>query len=599
MSLYLISLRFSLYVTLIFSAQNFSTPQPWQKFQSIKGYIFNLINNNDVTLGLRLSAIKFAHRCVVIQTRFQSKPNNQFKDINLSIVPKNNPFINVQQLEIENGTTMHTLLTIIFTPHKLSIVTATINILGILARQRPQYAIAISQALAAWTPAPLQTMVTDSSQLRSVDKLIYGVLKHLVKLGLTGNSTPTVMESLSKQSARIEAATKEEQARRRAFKRPYEYDQKPNISSVEMKRQRTDDQFSVFHSSTGSTSDVNFDVQSIPIEKVIDVIIESLQNVNDNDLKLAIDKSRESIRQQQSESQQDISQEISQDQQKSLENNNEIKPTVEPIIEDIKPIDPLKVEIDDDELEFDVEGINRNLNDTVAPSNESRAAINDSRTNTEDSTAIPTVRSKAQSLLRAMQKVSKPSSLGIHDRDQTIKNTLNRLCKSIPQKVLSEDPDEEIRTSKLKFKGRNLWSILLVRLITRGLSFTANDGVNKNDDELNGTENNEIEIISRARNILLDYILADFDRRFHIATMWLNEERYNYSLNKCDEQKANNILNNYQNLLSCILDYQIPQLSNSYSSTSGTAFVKFIMDLPILKKDTIEKIRLICLDSER
>ncbi|TIC14172.1 hypothetical protein E3Q14_00925 [Wallemia mellicola] len=568
-------LKFSLSRAILtdHSVQHHGQSQAWFKFQGVKASILPLIDQKTAPLGLRLSAIKFAQRCVALQSRPQNRGSS--KDTSIILVHGNHPYIDTTGLEKENTTTLHALLTLIFTPQKLSIVTATINVLGILARQRPQYAAAIAPALATWTPAPLQTMVSNPSQLKSVEKLLYGVLKHLVKVGLTGNSTPTVMESLSKQAHRIEQLSREEQIKKKAMKRSLA-EAAPSIKSLDLKRQRTNDQLP--HVFGGSSPKIDIDVTKLPLETVVEGLIESLKNVSEQDLEIAIRKSRERIKTEEMKSSTS-----EQGQPSHTQTISEAGPSRQPqeaMEVDVKPIDPLKVEIDDDELDDDVDGINRNLNDTVAPSGEAQQAIQN------QSSAVNTgTKSKAQSLLSAMQKVQNPTSLDNNDRLLVIRNAIARICKSIPQKVLTDGAEEDIRKSTIKFYGRDLWSVVLVRLLTRGLSSISKD-----------TEDEQLQLEKRAKDTLIDFISLDFDRRFSIAILWLNEEWYNYTLRKKDDSEAN--LDSYNELLTILVERQISQLSNNSSSISSAAFVKFIMDLPVISQDSLNKIKEICLDSE-
>ncbi|TIA74606.1 hypothetical protein E3P91_00844 [Wallemia ichthyophaga] len=571
---------------LKFSAVNQGQPQGWNKLQSVKSAIFALVEQKHAPLSLRLSAIKFAQRSIVVQSRPQGRTSS--RDVNVSLIAGNHPFIDTRALESENTRTLHSLLTLIFTPQKLSIVTATINILGVLARQRPQYAAAIAPALATWTPAPLQTMVTNPSQLKSVDKLLYGVLKHLVKLGLTGNSTPTVMESLSKQAQRIEQLTRDEQSRKKAMKRAMA--ETPSLKSLDLKRQRTNDHLpSVF---ADSSSRMDIDVTKLPLESVIDGLIESLEKVSKQSLENAINKSRERIKTE--ESSQSTTHVLPSRPQPGP--SRQLEPQLQPFAQDgmdvdEKPIDPLKVDIDDDELEDDVEGINRNLNDTVAPFGEAQQAIQSQSQNQNHSeneqgaTRMQGVKSKAQSLLSAMQKVQHPTNLDKRDRLLVIRNAIGRICKSIPHSALTETADEDIRKSTLKFQGRDLWSVVLVRLLTRGLSYVGNH-----------IQDEQLQLEKRARETLIDFISMDFDRRYNIAILWLNEEWFNYTLLKDTEENAS--LDGYNELLSHIIDRQITQLSNNNSNITSAAFVKFVMDLPIISQDSLNKVHKICLDSE-
>lgn len=418
-------------------------------------------------------------------------------------------------------------------------------------------------------------MVNNPSQLKSVEKLLYGVLKHLVKIGLTGNSTPTVMESLSKQAHRIEQLSREEQIKKKAMKRSLA-EAAPSIKSLDLKRQRTNDQLP--HVFGGSAPKIDIDVTKLPLETVIEGLIESLKNVSEQDLEIAIRKSRERIKTEEM-----ISAPPAQGQPPHSQSLGEAGPSrqlQEAMEVDVKPIDPLKVEIDDDELDDDVDGINRNLNDTVAPSGEAQQVIQN------QSSAVNTgTKSKAQSLLSAMQRIHNPTSLDNNDRLLVIRNAIARICKSIPQKVLTDSAEEEIRKSTIKFYGRDLWSVVLVRLLTRGLSSIGKE-----------TEDAQLELEKRARDTLIDFISLDFDRRFSIAILWLNEEWYNYTLRKKDDNEAN--LDSYNELLTILIEKQIYQLSNNSSSISSAAFVKFILDLPVISQDSLNKIKEICLDSE-
>lgn len=160
---------------------NRSARQQWDAISAAKTRILGLLDETNLPLGVRLSAIKFMQRTILVQTRGVNDPRLQNKaDPNLSMCPSDHPFISAAALETEGGDLFKKCIVMLYTSSNADALSALINSLATLFKQRPTLANFIIQAVLTWTP---QVAMASQSPMnvRSVEKSIKILLHHIYK----------------------------------------------------------------------------------------------------------------------------------------------------------------------------------------------------------------------------------------------------------------------------------------------------------------------------------------------------------------------------------------------------------------------------------
>jgi symplekin len=189
--------------------------QQWDVLNSAKSRILEILYAQHTLAGVRIAAIKFMQKVILVQTRgatdprvrpppsgtagspvngfimiwyryepsfhFFSFPLSQLQnknDPNLSLCPPDHPFIPVQALEAEGMKLLEGIITLFaqgmgdlrFMANNVDFLSAILNSMGNLVKLRPAFASWIVLTLSKWTPASLAGL--PASSIRSVEKAI-------------------------------------------------------------------------------------------------------------------------------------------------------------------------------------------------------------------------------------------------------------------------------------------------------------------------------------------------------------------------------------------------------------------------------------------
>lgn len=150
--------------------------------------------------GVRLSAIKFLQRVVLVQTKGGNdprvrapaatpflchsaltpaptfRPPLQVFDPNLSSIPGDHPFLPVQQLEAQSLQLLEFLLRTMYASADSTLLTALLSLLPPIVRLRPTLATVLVPALTGWTPGALEKEGKDRSDVRATEKLVRALM---------------------------------------------------------------------------------------------------------------------------------------------------------------------------------------------------------------------------------------------------------------------------------------------------------------------------------------------------------------------------------------------------------------------------------------
>lgn len=219
------------------------------------------------------------------------------------------------QLEEQANKLMHSAVTAIFTVNHADVVTAIVAMLATLMKSRPQYGNLVVTTFTAWTPEAL--MSTSPVEVRSVEKAIRAALVHLLRCAVrrldalarvtsdtlaklrTSSAAPfatKINDFLPVQQQRMDVAA---QLARQA--REAEASRKRQLLADDIeqasKRQRLGEGTSrptAFAEAVARSGEMaaqplaTFDVKSLPVELVVELILASLITLTDDNFHEAL-----------------------------------------------------------------------------------------------------------------------------------------------------------------------------------------------------------------------------------------------------------------------------------------------------------------------
>ena len=252
--------------------------QLWQVVTAIKERV--LFTLDDGTLGARIGAVKACQRIIQAQTKPDGDPRLQNRaEINLNAVPPEHPFLKTEQLEAEADQVFTRLVTLLFTCKAPSLVMGVTQVLTRLARLRTKLNKVVIEAFVSWTPASLESLAP--VHVRSAENTVRLAMVHFLQHGSVEPQTTQLTQALERQRQRMDIAMREAMAARR--------------EGVSRKREVKDTDGSSKRTRASTPTDprrpsglsVN-DIARLPLERVVDAIIEGLQSVPEDRLKTAI-----------------------------------------------------------------------------------------------------------------------------------------------------------------------------------------------------------------------------------------------------------------------------------------------------------------------
>ncbi|CUA78065.1 Symplekin [Drosophila melanogaster] [Rhizoctonia solani] len=481
---------------------NRSARQQWDTLLAVKSRILAFVDDASLPLGIRLSAIKFMQRAILVQTRAVNDPRLQNKaDPNLSMCPSDHPFISAQALENEGQELLKKVVMLLYTSSNMDILSALINTLAALFKMRPALAGVIIQAVLTWTPQVAMGGQSPMS-VRSVEKNPQGA-----------PYTRQIADAIQAQTARMETAAQEAR-RKRALEA--EANEAAKRTKLEAPPVATPPSAPTPVEPPTSTF-ANFDFSTLPLPLVVDILIANLVVLSDERLANAVAARRAFLSRSAPPAvpvvpvvQPDVPPIVAPTPQlpvsaSQLESQSQTEaqarqPEPEPPIKE-EPLDPLKMDIDDDDLEYEPDKLNVAAQAQV----EAEEAEQDQ---------IAPLDPSAFSL-------PAPKDLSDTARNGLVKSSVSRIWNA-GEEVLGR----EIKAAGSETVGlppEEMWMLLVVRMISRG----AGAGRLKDESDDRALVHNLAFREDGMRQMLLDYLLADFSGRIKLAIVWMNEEWYN------------------------------------------------------------------------
>ncbi|KAL1679789.1 Symplekin tight junction protein C terminal-domain-containing protein [Schizophyllum commune] len=617
-----------------------SNPAAWETMTSAKSRILDIVRTPEGILpsGVRLAAIKFAQRAVILQSRGTSSnapadPRRRQQqaasadpsDASLVLCPTNHPFISAPKLEQEGARMAEFLLGMLFQTRDVATFTALVNSYAGLVKLRPGSVHTVVSALKAWTPASLQD--ASAGAIKSAEKSVRILLNHINRNPAYAALHTTVSEALSAQASRMEKAAQEEKMRR-AGKRPATDAGRPDAKRAKLEPAHA----AVPPQSDGAPGPASFlaafDFTTLPASLITELVIANLGAFSDQALAALVAKYRAekglggpppiaspqpapagrsstppgspppalkaAYAQVRAQSQtpgkgttpiptgpraermkdMDRAKEDGRDQGKEKEEAAAPRPPPE-------PVDPLAMDLDQNELEFEPDALNRELGPGRDAGDEDEAEAEAAEIDFGSIVGPGGVALPA------------PPRLGEGEKMALVRDAVARVWDGDGLVGGTAGPE-----------GPELWMLLLVRMVTRVAAPLVGEagGGETEGDAANG------QIVTAAdvekfyerqdalRKTLRDYIVADFSGRLSLATTWMNEEWYNDQIH-LQFMKDERWRPNY--------DIWLAQLVAAYETMlddgrpeAGTqrSFAKFLLDLPAVPPDVMDLLRDLCIE---
>ncbi|KAH6916084.1 Symplekin tight junction protein C terminal-domain-containing protein [Coprinopsis sp. MPI-PUGE-AT-0042] len=584
--------------------QNRNNPGTWNILSASKTRILELLWQPATNLGIKISAMKFAQRVILVQTRGISDPRLQNKnDPNLSNCPSDHPFIPTAKLEAEGQKLLEGLITMLYSSQDVDMLTALLNSWSSLAKLRPAMMQLLVPTLKGWTPAALANL--SAFQVKSVEKGVRILLVNISRLPGSSQFGPQINEALQQQGQRMERAAFEEKKRRAAIasgaadtrKRPPTTPSEP----TEAKRPKLENDSAAPSAPSAASILSTFDFTSLPPALITELIVANLDALSEAALTALVQAYRQTLppppppANVPSTSIPAPSASIPRptgppsnvpNQRRSPEPERTSTPTQQPLSSTMpppevkeEPVDPLKMAIDDEEIEFEPDKINDELSGGIPGQDAQASGVEDELT---------------FNLPLGEFKLPAPPEWEEDDRGKVISKSLTRIWDgAVELKAFGETiPADSSQAGG--HSATELWMLLIVRMITRAAKPPEED-LEVKDEMKSGNDAASVvdEWYSRQdqlRQTICDYIMTDFPARVRLATTWMNEEWYNDQLRSA---KDTNWRPNY--------DIWLNQIVASYQTVldgRDRTFGRFLLDLPSVPADVLDLLRDLCVDSE-
>lgn len=561
---------------------NRSNPAAWNTLSAAKSRIIDLLWASNINVGIRLSAMKFAQRVILVQTRGVSDPRLQNKnDPNISFCPVDHPFIPVSKLEAEGQKLLEALAGLLYNSQDVDLLSAMLNSWVNLVKLRPATLPLVISTLRSWTPAALGGL--SASSVKSIEKSIRILLVHISRITAGSQYAGQITEALNIQGQRMDKASADEKKRKAAAlesrKRPASASNEPTDSNkrikleTEVAPQPTPNPSSAFLSA--------FDFTSLPAALITNLIVANLEAFTEPQLIALVNTYRQTHGLNflqpptaPSATPPTITSAIPTAPRNHVEKSLTPTPQTQPPPVKDEPVDPLQMDIDE-ELEYEPEKLNEEL---------SGVAIGP-----EDDLAAGGPAPDIADLTLLEFNLPPPKDLSEGDRKTLIHGSISRIWDSAEElRAMGEGIAPESAQAGGS-SAAEMWMLLLLRMITRVAEPPADL-----DDSM-GESSKEVAVHDfylrqdQLRQTLCDYIMSDFPSRVRLATTWMNEEWYNDQIRL---KKDRDWRPNYEAWLN--------QVVASYQTVldgKDKTFARFLLDLPSIPADVLELLRELCTDS--
>jgi len=447
------------------------------------------------------------------------------------------------------------------------LISAILNSWSNLVKLRPGFVQIVVSSLTLWTPAPILGLPFIS--IRSVEKSVRILLTHISRCAHLSNPfTSTIVDAscsvssqvganfareindaLTKQTQRMEQAAAEERARKAmATQAQVDTRKRPPSNAApdeeDAKRQKTQ-----ADPNAGATALLAaFDFTTLPVVLIAELIVANLQAFSEDSLQTRINAYRRTalpsvaapapvpatavpvsaaaLETAVASSENAVSAKMpptmpaaDRARERALAQAQASAQADEPSSSRVKeePVDPLQMDIDE-EIEYEPDRLNLEVCPPLLTLARcvciSLACLRQLEPMQEDDETLAAAQLDTNELLSLEYQVPSPSVLGELERATTVKFAATRIWQSSGDLAVGPQTG-----------GRDMWMLLLVRMITRVVDpedgkgkAKADGGVRENTSSDADAEMDEemVELYERQdrlRRVLCDYIMADFSGR--------------------------------------------------------------------------------------
>ncbi|KAF8909398.1 Symplekin tight junction protein C terminal-domain-containing protein [Gymnopilus junonius] len=575
---------------------NRSNPGSWNTLSAAKTRIIELVWAPNVNAGVRFCAVKFVQRVVLVQVRGVSDPRLQNKnDPNISFCPVDHPFIPVAKLEAEGQKLLEALATMLYTSQDVDLLTALLNSWVNLVKQRPATFPYVVTTLRSWTPTALASL--PASKVKSVEKAVRILLIHMSRLPTSGPYQGQINEILSQQGLRMTA----EEKKRRALaadsrKRPSSTVGEP----TDNKRIKLDSEAPTQASNSAASAAflASFDFTSLPAPLITSLIVANLEAFTEAQLISKVNAYRQSHgptslpTPRPPTAPELVSSTISkaataaatlsapqQDLYVVEDTTTTTPPASEPIVK-AEPVDPLQMDIDEDELEYEPEKLNEALSGIPVP---------------EDQTIGLGPLPEMTDLQLMDFKLPPLKEWSEEGRSSVVSSSVTRIWEGATELHAMGESIPPDSSQAGGHSASEMWMLLLVRMITRVAEPPPEMEADETSDANKAlVQQNYYLRQDKLRHTLCEYVMADFPSRqvfqkARLATTWMNEEWYNDQIRQAKDRDWRP---NYETWLNqIVVSYQ-----TSLDGKDKT-FARFLLDLPSIPTNVLDILRDLCEDS--
>ncbi|THY36029.1 hypothetical protein D6D01_00823 [Aureobasidium pullulans] len=538
---------------------------PWQKMAAIKSSILRRMAN--APPGIHICSVKFIQRVVQVQTPglIADPRRPEQNEISLALVPRDHPIVSPSTLEAEALGLLDRLLGVLQdNSTDALLVTATLNSLGSLVKNRPSVANKIISTVLNYNPFKLATTTpvspTHKVMIRSMTRTTTTFLINIIKKNPNHPLAGRIQQCIERLRHTL-VDVFDESSRKRAA--PSE----PTDGLSEAKRQRLNAQIPQAPAQTPQipplpqgpvslaqlftlTQDQglrNFDVNVIPSNVVLSIVAPLLKSIDKAKMDAAIN--------------------AVQTRYLSLAARPATAATAARVATGTGPA-PAD---EDEDYEPGVESTDQITNNLdQAPPDADKAPVSLGPFNLPPPPPLTT------------DQVAEYSK-GTVNR---VFSTLTTLEQSAPSK------SQKVGFNRLAATNhdRDAWITLVTRLATRAPAGLDEGKLKSEGSSLSrgGLLNDDV------RDSLYLYIIEDFRKRIDVGISWLAEEWYNDRIQKQQNKEAEYIQEHYEKWMLKILDGIVPFLD-----AKDKLLIRFLSEIPSINQDVLKRVVRLAKDPER
>ncbi|OJD29818.1 mrna cleavage and polyadenylation specificity factor complex subunit [Diplodia corticola] len=547
----------------------------WQKMAQVKS---NILRRMDTAPpGVRICCIKFVQRVVQTQTPglIADPRRPEHNEISLALVPRDHPLIPPPNLEAEASGLLDRLLSIL--QDEISdalLVTATLNSLGSLIRTRASVANKIVSTVLNFNPLKLaNSPMTPKSKvmIKSMERTVRALLINVVKKNPNHPLAPRIQQHVDRlHHTRLEIF--DETTR----KRPAPIEPTDGLDLAKRQRLGADVHASTppdalplgpgpvsyaqLYTLTQDEGSRNFDVQAIPIDLLVRILVPILGSLDKPQLDNAINAVRARY----------LS--LSRTQPRSALDASAAATQRAPVVDEDDDYEPV-----------------------FQPTEDTEQIINRLDSAFADASAL----GRQPDVALGTFNLAPPPALTEQETVEYSKGTINRVFG-----IMSAlDDSGRGKTQKHGFNrlaasgyDRDAWITMITRLATRASAGLEDESVVKKEEGAEivpARKGGAFSISNAIRDALYLYVLEDFRRRIDVAVSWLCEEWYNDRL-QADLAATEGSVMHYEKWALKVLDGILP-----YLDAKDKVLIRFLSEVPELIPAMLDRVKGLARDPER